>query len=91
MCKWGVHEKVRVKIPADLSSTGKEKWKDVGVDKCIAPLVKALQESGIDMRGSCCGHGNAPSEISLQDGRMIIIIKRKSYLTAKYEIFDLIN
>ena len=73
MCKWGVHEKVRVKIPADLSSTKKEKWKDVGIDKCIAPLVQALQESGIDMRGSCCGHGKKLGVIHLQDERVLVI------------------
>jgi len=47
MCKWGTWEKVKVKIPADLSSTGKEKWKEVDIDKCIAPLIRALQEGGI--------------------------------------------
>jgi hypothetical protein len=63
---------VYVKIPADLSCTGQEKWQFVHIDACIAPIVDALQTSGIDMRGSCCGHGNRPGEIALQDGRTII-------------------
>jgi len=66
-------EIVNVKILADLSCTGKEKWKNAKIDKCIAPIVKALQVAEIDMRGSCCGHGRTDGEIPLQDGRTIII------------------
>ena len=73
MCKWGTTEKVLVKIPADLSNTGKEKWQEEGIDKCIAPLVRALQEGGIDMRGSCCGHGGMLGDIHLQDNRVLLI------------------
>ena len=64
---------VKVKIPADLSSTGKEKWREMHIDACIAPIIKALQEGDIDMRGSCCGHGEFPGEIHLADGRWLII------------------
>ena len=78
MCKWGTYEKVRVKIPADLSSTGKEQWKNIGIDKCIAPLVRALQEDGIDMRGSCCGHGKRLGIIHLQDERALVIFDKFS-------------
>ncbi|MCK4760213.1 MAG: hypothetical protein KAT69_09185 [Candidatus Aminicenantes bacterium] len=45
----------------------------VKIDKCIAPIVEALQKGGIDMRGSCCGHGKGPGRIDLQDGRTIQI------------------
>lgn len=31
MCAHGTDVSVRVKIPADLSSTGEEKWRDMGV------------------------------------------------------------
>lgn len=71
-------ENVRVKIAADLSYTGKEHFKRVPIDKCIAPIVEALQAAGIDMRHSCCGHGRCNGEISLQDGRTLIIIKASS-------------
>jgi len=77
MCKWGKYKKVMVKIPADLSSTGKVKWKYAQIDTCIADIVKALQEGGIDMRGSCCGHENTVGDIDLQDGRMILILSKK--------------
>ena len=73
MCKWGTHEIVRVKIPRDLSCTGQAKWKMAKIDKCIAPIVKALQEGGIHMRSSCCRHGKGDGRIILQDGRELII------------------
>ena len=73
MCKQGTHEKVLVKIPADLACEGYVKWKKASIDKCIASIVRALQEGRFDMRGSCCGHGNGDGEIELQDGRFLII------------------
>ena len=73
MCEWGTEVAVYVRIPADLSSTGKASWKIVGIDACIAPLVEALQNGGINMRGSCCGHGKGPGEIVLDDGRTLRI------------------
>lgn len=74
MCKHGMHELVRVKIPADLAAGGRAKWKHMKIDACIAPLVRILQEAGIDMRGSCCGHGRGHGDIHLQDGRMLLIL-----------------
>lgn len=41
------------------------------VDRCIAPIVKALDDAGIHMLGSCCGHGNNPGSILLADGRRL--------------------
>lgn len=79
MCKWGISTSVRVKIPADLSYTGEVRWKDELIDSCIAPLVDALQRGGIDMRGSCCGHGKAVGQISLQDGRTLLIIDGRQW------------
>jgi hypothetical protein len=75
MCKWGTSTLVSVKIPADLSYTGEARWKDCGIDACIADIVRALQVAGIDMRSSCCGHGGRPGEIRLQDGRIAIILE----------------
>lgn len=73
MCEWGNTVPVRVWIPPDLDCAGRGKWKDAQIDSCIAPIVQALQESGINMRGSCCGHGRGPGEIELADGRMLVI------------------
>lgn len=79
MCKWGTDTEVFVKIQADLSYTEKERWDWKKIDSCIAPIVKALQEGGIDMRGSCCGHGRWLGDIHLQDGRAILIINNEDY------------
>ena len=73
MCKWGTCETVEVTIPADLSHNGKPFKKKAKIDKCIAPIVRALEQGGIKMRASCCGHGKTHGEIMLQDGRNLII------------------
>jgi hypothetical protein len=69
---------VWVKIPADLACEGRDKWKECAIDACIAPLVHALQQGGIDMRGSCCGHGKRRGEIHLQDGRLLLVLNAES-------------
>ena len=76
MCKWGTYKKVRVKIPADLSSTGKTRWVIEKIDFCIADIVEALQKAGIDMRSSCCGHNKCEGEIRFQDGRGLLILNK---------------
>jgi hypothetical protein len=68
-------QNILVLIPADLSHTGKERFKVCKIDYCIADIVKALQWNGICMRGSCCGHGKTDGEIQLQDGRTLVIKK----------------
>ncbi len=73
MCKWGNVVHMEVIIPADLSHTGNTYKKPVGIDRCIAPIVKALNEGGIVTRASCCGHGNTPGSIMLGDKRELII------------------
>jgi hypothetical protein len=72
-CNCGIEVPVLVTIPADLSSTGKKKVRVCRIDKCVAPIVDALQRAGIEMRGSCCGHGEGPDYIAMQDGRRISI------------------
>ncbi len=74
MCKKNDTTDVKVKIASDLSHTGEEYWKNAKIDRCISNLVSVLQEGSIDMRSSCCGHGKGPGEISLQDGRQLIIL-----------------
>ena len=73
MCTWGKYKLVSVKIPADLSCDGKQKWKEMQIDSCIADIVRALQQAGIDMRASCCGHYRTVGKIHLQDGRVLTI------------------
>jgi len=65
--------KIKLKINKYLSHTGKEYWKDCEVDDEIADIVKALQDAGIDMLGSCSGHGKRLGEIPLVDGRILYV------------------
>lgn len=44
------------------------------IDACIAPIVRALNEAGIQTVASCCGHDHRPSAISLADGREVRIM-----------------
>jgi hypothetical protein len=81
MCKPGETEHVLVSIPEDLSSDGYCKVKYVKIDKCIAPIVEALQRSLIYTRASCCGHGKGNGKILLQDGRFLIIAKKEPKMT----------
>lgn len=80
----GKRKTVSAKIPADLSRCGKEVWKPCWIDACLAPIINALQLAGVDMRGSCCGHGEQFGEIYLQDGRLLLVLRpeqAREYLT----------
>ena len=70
MCKWGTDVVLEVTIPAELSHTGKERKKKVGIDSCIAPIIKALNEGGVRTDYCCCGHGKKDGVILLHDGRV---------------------
>jgi len=48
-------------------------FKACGIDRCIAPIVRALNAWGIRTVASCCGHNNRPGSIILEDGRELII------------------
>lgn len=73
MCKWGNSIILLVPIPAELSYTGKFRWDYKGIDSCIAPIVKALNDAGIYTAASCCGHGKGDGRVDLHDGRTITI------------------
>jgi len=83
MCKWGTTETVEVTMSAGLSHTGLSFKKKAQIDKCLAPIVQALESNGVLMLSSCCGHGKTNGIISLVDGRKLIIVnkmKRKNRL-----------
>jgi len=49
-------------------------WKkNCKIDKCIAPIVEALEYNGVRMRASCCGHGEGDGSILLLDRTELII------------------
>jgi hypothetical protein len=76
VCKWGTDVPLRLKVPAYLSYTGIERWKTVGVDACMAPLISALHCAGIETVASCCGHGRTHGRIDLADGRVLFVVTR---------------
>lgn len=74
MCELGNDVMLKVKMSAKRSYTGKERWDIRGIDKCIAPIIKALTEAGIYTDGCCCGHRKKTGYIILHDGRILIIL-----------------
>lgn len=74
MCERDNTEIIEITIVAKHSKTGMDRRGTVGVDKCIVPLVKALNEAGLTTVASCCGHGKRYGNIALADGREILIM-----------------
>ena len=73
MCEWGITTKMNVWIPESRSRYGVPYVKPIDVDSCIAPIVRALNDSGIPTIASCCGHGKKNGNIVLHDGRILEI------------------
>jgi hypothetical protein len=73
MCKYGNNILLRVPIPANLSYTKKSRWEEKGIDRCIAPIIQALNDAGIYTASCCCGHGKGDGTIILHDGRILTI------------------
>lgn len=47
----------------------------VWCDPCLEPLIKALNDAGVETVASCCGHDSGlPGWIMLADGRDIVIM-----------------
>jgi len=77
MCKHGDTVKVEV------HHVGEIRCVEVDVDRCLAPIVKALNQAGppVPTEGCCCGHGKTTGHITLSDGRILgIFPNRKVYL-----------
>ena len=56
------------------------------IDEDIAPIIKALQDSGVVTTSSCCGHGDQDGYIMLEDRVLIVSVEkgkdaRNRYLT----------
>ena len=67
MCEQNTTETFKI-----TNADGVEKMIDV--DRCIAPIVRALNSAGVVTVASCCGHGKRPGNIALADGREICIM-----------------
>lgn len=81
MCQHGDTVTLRVPIPAWLSHDGVFRWEDKAVDRCIAPIVQALNNAGIYTANSCCGHDESDGTIILHDRRVLTI--SKEFVTSK--------
>ena len=66
MCEQGAIEKVVI-------VRGRGDFEVVNVDRCIAPIVQALNRSKVFTVASCCGHGRVRGNVALADGRMLDI------------------
>ena len=73
MCEWGDSVELLVPISADVSYTGKFRWATKGVDRCLVPFVRALNDAGLFTDGCCCGHSRPDQEkfIGLHDGTVL--------------------
>ena len=73
MCKHGDTVDVVVQVPSHLSNTGEAYAVLKPVDRCLAPIVKALNAYGVVTVACCCGHGHRNGNIVLADGRVLDI------------------
>lgn len=73
MCKYDDVVMLYVPIPAYLSYTGAFRWDYKGIDRCIAPIIEALNAGGVYTANSCCGHGEEDGTIHLHDGRILVV------------------
>ena len=87
MCKWGTYELIELTIVKEYSYTGKRRMKMVYIDKCIAPLIKALKEGGMITTYSCCGHGKQCGIIVFEDESYLIL--RDNYQIDKNRIGEI--
>ncbi len=73
MCSWGETEKVQI---GD---------RQIPVDHCLAPLVRALNAGGIPTAMSCCGHGEGGGFVLLADGRLLAILPQEAFKTGGFQ------
>lgn len=74
MCEWhGGTYKGNLRV--ELARPRRDGIDFAHVDACIQPLVQAINDGGIQTTNSCCGHGQRPGWIALEDGRHIFIAR----------------
>ena len=73
MCEHGDTVDLEVTVVAAMSHTGSDRLAVKPIDRCLAPLVQALNAAGLTTTNSCCGHGRGPGTILLADGRRLTI------------------
>ena len=88
MCRHGEEILLTVPVPAELSADRSPRWAYKGIDKCIAPLVDALNNAEIYTASCCCGHGDELGHIWLQDGRILIVLPNQA---TKDDLADMVK
>jgi len=61
---------------------------EVAIDRCIAPIIGALNGAGIQTSSCCCGHKKEFGHIWLRDGRVLVILPDD---TTKDELIEIIR
>lgn len=84
MCKWG--DTITLKNPNPNATK-----KTMDIDRCLVPIIKALNRLGIYTIASCCGHGKQPGSIILADGREIRIFSNFKDARKVDKLFPPIN
>ena len=74
MCRRGEVRDVTM-VPVMCVSGFMIQWKMMPIDDCIADLVRALNAVGHPTTAACCGHGEEPGAIGLQDGRVLVVVQ----------------
>jgi len=56
------------------------------IDRCIAPIIKAMNAGGIITKACCCGHGKVMGYIQLADGRYLgVFPNRRTIMKHRHE------
>lgn len=77
-------------VPVNLAHPREDGVVSAGVDKCIAPLVQALNDAGVQTLSACCGHDHRPGYIGLEEGRVLTICAdMKSHLSLTKDFPDI--
>lgn len=86
MCKLG--ETVEMELPI----VGEIRQGKADIDKCIAPIIKALNDGGIITKGCCCGHKEVMGYIHLANGKYLgVFPNRRTFLKHRHERFEKVD
>ena len=70
MCAWGINRPVTLAYQMLVSGRT-----EVDVDACLAPLIQALNDAGVQTVGCCCGHGRGQGSVLIQQDARIIELR----------------
>ena len=82
MCKRGNTVKMELPIVGDFRQGIAD------IDKCLAPIIKALNDGGVLTTGCCCGHGEIMGYILLANGKYLgVFPNRRTFMKHRHERF----